>query len=115
LHGIGAGIPAAALAIIIVGIIVAIIPAVYFGVVWQFAVPLPIDKGMNFWEAMGLSHTMVRRHFASLLALVILCALIGVAGLLACCFGVLFAIPIAQGAKMYAYETIFSGRPPQAA
>lgn len=115
LHGFTAVMPVAAIAVITVGVIIAIIPAVYFGIVWQFAVPLTIDKGMEFWEAMGLSHTMVRRHFASVFALVILCALITVAGVLACCVGVLIAIPVAQAAKMYAYETIFSGRSPKAA
>jgi uncharacterized membrane protein len=80
----------------------------------MFTVPIVMDKGIDFWEAMGLSHRMVRKHFVSVFALLILCALINFAGMLACCVGVLFSVPIVFGAMMYAYETIFSGRSPQA-
>lgn len=105
---------AAAMLFFGIGILVAVIPAIYFSVSWMFTVPLVIDKGIDFWPAMGLSHRMVRKHFLAVVALLILCGLINIAGVIACCVGVLFSIPIVFGAMMYAYETIFSGRSPQA-
>jgi hypothetical protein len=114
-HPFGHGSAGTAIAMMFfaVGILVAIIPAIYFSVCWIFTVPLVIDKGIDFWPAMGLSHRMVRKHFVSVLALLILGGLINIVGIIACCVGVLFSIPIVFGSMMFAYETIFSGRSPQ--
>lgn len=115
-HPMGHASAGTALAVMLfaVGILVALVPAIYLSVSWMFTVPLVMDKGIDFWQAMGLGHRMVKKHFVSVLALLILGALINVAGVIACCVGVLFSIPIVFGSMMYAYETIFSGRSPQA-
>ena len=66
---------------------------------------------MGFWQAMELSRKMVSKHWWHVFGLMILLGLLNIVGLLACCVGALFTVPIGIGALMYAYETIFS--PPQ--
>jgi uncharacterized membrane protein len=51
---------------------------------------------------------MVNKHWWLIFGFFIVCGLIYLAGILACCVGVLFAMPIVFAAMMYAYETIFS-------
>jgi uncharacterized membrane protein len=84
------------------------IPATYLGVCWRFTLPLIIDKRMDFWTAMGTSRKMVHKHWWQIFGLVVLISLLNIAGLCACCIGVLFTIPIGIAALMFAYETIFS-------
>jgi len=89
------------------GFVLALIPATYLGVSWMFTLPLVVDKGLDFWTAMGASRKMVGKHFWLVLGLMIVVGLINMAGLLACCVGLFFSIPIAFSAFMYAYESIF--------
>src|ERR1035437_621376 len=89
-----------------VGLLCAI-PATYLGVCWKFTLPLIIDKQMDFWTAMKTSWKMVNKHWWQIFGLVILISLLNVAGLCACCVGLLFTIPIGIAALMIAYETIF--------
>jgi uncharacterized membrane protein len=86
------------------------IPATYFGICWKFTLPLIIDKQVDFWTAMGMSRKMVHKHWWHVFGLIILIDLLNIAGVCACCIGVLFTIPIGIAALMYAYETIFSER-----
>ena len=81
---------------------------VYLQISWSFVLPLIIDKQMDFWSAMGASRRMVSKHWWHVFGLMILIGLLNMVGVLACCVGVLFTIPIGIGALMYAYETIFS-------
>ena len=89
-----------------VGLLCAI-PATYLGVCWKFTLPLIIDQQMDFWTAMKTSWKMVNKHWWQIFGLVILISLLNVAGLCACCVGLLFTIPIGIAALMIAYETIF--------
>ena len=92
----------------LLGGIVAIIPMIYLGVSWMFTLPIIIDKQMDFWPAMNASRKMVGKHWWQVLGLVVVCGLVNVAGILACCVGLLISLPIVLGALMYAYERIFS-------
>ena len=89
-------------------LLVCLIPMVYLQISWSFVLPLIIDKQMDFWSAMGASRRMVSKHWWHVFGLMILIGLLNMVGVLACCVGVLFTIPIGIGALMYAYETIFS-------
>jgi uncharacterized membrane protein len=91
-----------------VGLIIAMIPAVYLSVSWIFSLPLIIDKQMEFWPAMGASRKMVGKHFWLVFGLLVVCGLIYLAGFLVCCVGLFFALPLILGAMMYGYESIFS-------
>jgi hypothetical protein len=89
-------------------LIICMIPATYLMVNWQFVGPLIIDKQMEFWPAMKASWKKVHQHWWPVLGFVVVIGLLNIAGVCACCVGVLFTAPISIAATMYAYETIFS-------
>ncbi len=88
--------------------LVCLIPVVYLQISWSFTLPLIIDKQMDFWPAMKTSWKMVGKHWWLVFGLFVLVGLLNVVGVLLCCIGVLFTMPIGLGAMMYAYEIIFS-------
>jgi hypothetical protein len=89
------------------GFMLCILPGIYLAVGYLFALPLVIDKKMEFWPAMEVSRRVVHQHWWSIFALVIVVSLIVIAGVLACGVGALVAIPIASAALMYVYEDLF--------
>jgi hypothetical protein len=95
------------------GFIVALVPATYFSISWMFSLPLIIDKQMEFWPALSASRKMVGKHWWLVFGLAVVCGLIKLAGFAACCVGLFFTLPIALGATMYAYESIFSAPAPR--
>jgi uncharacterized membrane protein len=88
--------------------LICLIPMVYLQISWSFTLPLIIDKQMDFWPAMKTSWKMVNKHWWLVFGLVVLVGLLNVVGVLLCCIGLLFTVPIGFGALMHAYETIFS-------
>jgi hypothetical protein len=94
--------------LMLLGYVLCILPGIFLQVAWLFAMPLVIDRQMNFWAAMELSRKRVCRHWFIVFAFFIIYSLVSVAGLIACCVGIFVTIPIGLGALMYAYETIFS-------
>src|SRR5229473_5406881 len=89
------------------GFVLCILPGIYLGVGYVFALPLVIDKKMEFWPAMEVSRRVVHRHWWSTFGLVIVLALIALAGFLACIVGALVTVPLASASLMYAYEDLF--------
>lgn len=95
----------------VVGAILILVALIYFGVSWIFTLPLVLDKGFDFWQAMEVSRKMVGKHFASVLGLLIVTSLINLVGLLFCGIGLFFTLPICFGALAYAYLTLFGDQP----
>jgi len=95
--------------LIALAVLIGLIPVAYFSICWMFSMPLVIDKRIDFWPAMELSRKVVNMHWGSLFLLLVVCALISMAGVLALCVGVLVAAPVVMASLMYAYEDIFSG------
>jgi hypothetical protein len=93
---------------VVLGFILAMIPAIYLSISWMFSLPLIIDKQMEFWPAMSASRKVVGKHWWLVFGLMVVCGLINLVGLLACCVGIFVSLPIVFGAMMYAYESIFS-------
>ncbi len=89
------------------GLLLCILPGIYLGVGYVFALPLVIDKKMEFWTAMEVSRRVVHQHWWSMLALVIVLALVAFAGFLLCGVGALITIPVSSAAFMYVYEDLF--------
>ncbi len=90
-----------------VGSIVALIPMIYLSICWVFSIPLVVDKGLDFWQALKLSLKKVRQHWFTVFLFMIVTSLINTAGLLLCIIGVLFTFPLATAILVYGYETIF--------
>ncbi len=93
--------------------LVCLIPLIFLTVNWMFTLPLIVDKRLDFWPAMQTSWKMVRKHWWPLFGLILLVAVMNVAGVLLCCVGLLFSMPLGIAAMMYAYEAIFSPPQPQ--
>jgi hypothetical protein len=97
------------------GLILCVLPGVYLIVAWVFALFLIIDKKIEFWPAMELSRRVVTSQWWAVFALVLVAALISVAGVLALLVGVFVTLPIGIGAIAYLYEDIFGAWNPRPA
>jgi hypothetical protein len=86
---------------------ICMIPIMYLTTAWRFTLALIIDKQMNFWTAMMTSMKMVNKHWLTVFGLLIVMGLINMAGMLVCCVGLIFTIPMSYMMLMLAYETIF--------
>jgi uncharacterized membrane protein len=91
--------------------LVTIAVMLYLTISWTFALPLILDKQLDFWPAMKLSWRTANRQFLPLLGLLLLCGLIYFAGILALCLGVFVAAPICVAALAYTYEDLFGDAP----
>jgi uncharacterized membrane protein len=89
-------------------LLVCAIPAIYLSVSWKFTLPLIIDRELDFWTAMKTSRKQVGKHWWHVFGLLVIIGLLNVVGMMLCCVGLLFTIPIGIAALMFAYETIFS-------
>ena len=98
----------------ILGVLACIAPGIYLSIAWILTMPLIIDRGLTFWPAMELSRKVVTQQWWIMFCLVIVVALISLVGLLACCVGLLVALPVGLGALLYAYEDIFGSTGPAA-
>ncbi len=92
------------------GLLLCIAPGIYLAVSWVFALPLVIDKEMDFWAAMELSRKVVARHWWLMFGFLLVVGLLALAGLLACLIGIFVTSAVAEAAIMYAYEDIFHPR-----
>ena len=97
------------------GFFLAIVPAVYLQINWAFALPLVMDKGLDFWPAMRVSWRMIGKHWWMFFALMLVCALINVVGMCACCVGLFLSTPLTLTAMMVAYDRMFPATNAQAA
>jgi hypothetical protein len=91
----------------LVGVLLILPPAIYLAVSWIFSPLLIIDKRLAFWPAMELSRKVAAKNFFGVFALLLICGLIMMGGVLALCVGIFFAAPLAFGAIAIAYDDLF--------
>jgi hypothetical protein len=94
------------------GFALCILPGIYLLVGYMFALPLVIDKKMEFWTAMEVSRRVVHAHWWSLFGLAIILILVALCGFLLCGIGALVSIPVSSAALMYVYEDLFGVQSP---
>jgi uncharacterized membrane protein len=99
--------------LVYLGLALCLIPGIYLCIAWIFAIPLVIDKKLGFWDAMELSRKVVKKNWWMVFALALLAGLVGSAGIVVCCIGILFTVPLTYAILMYAYEDIFGPRTTQ--
>jgi hypothetical protein len=92
-----------------VGLLLCVVPGIYLGVAWVFAVPLVMDKKLEFWDAMEVSRKVVTSQWWIVFALLLLASLLNIGGALACGIGLAVTLPITLLALIYAYEDLFAG------
>ena len=91
-----------------VGILLCLLPGIYLAIGYMFALPLVIDKKMEFWTAMEVSRRVVHQHWWLVFGFWLVCLLVNFAGILACFIGVIVSAPLTMVATMYLYEDLFS-------
>jgi hypothetical protein len=89
------------------GVLLCLLPGIYLGVSWVFALPLIYDKKLDFWDAMELSRKVVGKHWWGMFGFLLVAWLLAIGGLLVCCVGVFVTSAIMQVAIVCAYEDIF--------
>jgi predicted Ser/Thr protein kinase len=89
-----------------IGFLCLILPGIYLMVAWCFAIPLVIDKGLDFWSAMELSRKVVTRHWWKFLLFGIVLIALLFLGVLTFIVGIFLMMPWIVASQMYAYEDI---------
>ncbi len=77
------------------------------GVIFAFAYPLVAEHKLSGWQATKMSARAVRQNLGGVFGLVLLDLILQGAGLLLCCVGLAFTMPIAKGAWAVAYRQVF--------
>jgi uncharacterized membrane protein len=91
--------------IVIFGLSFLLIPGLILGVLYQLSLPLVLDRGLNFWQAMETSRKIILNNFSGFLVLYLVTGVINLLGLLLLGVGLLFTIPWTVGAQIAAYES----------
>jgi hypothetical protein len=90
-----------------IGYALCLLPGVYLNVAWLFAIPLVIDRQMDFWNAMELSRKVVSKHWFVVFAFGLIAGLVASSGIVVCCVGIFVTIPLGVMSLLCAYEDIF--------
>jgi uncharacterized membrane protein len=90
-----------------IGAILLIIPGIYLAIAYLFASYLVVDRRMDFWPAMELSRLTVTPRWFGYFALLLLLALLNVAGAIALVVGLLVTIPLSFCTVTAAYADLF--------
>lgn len=87
--------------VLLFGISIAVVSLLFL------ATPLVVDRKAGPWRAITQSMGTLRRHFWSASLLMLVIAFVNLGGLLFCCVGVLFTIPLTQIAIALVYRDLF--------
>lgn len=93
-----------------VGVLLIVVPLTYFFVCWFFTLPLCVDRKMNFWDAMGTSRAVVRKHWWRLFFLMVVLYIINIIGMIPFALGLLISVPLTFATMAAAYEEMFGLR-----
>ena len=77
------------------------------GGMFTFSVPLAMDRGMDAGEAFAATWRVTKHCWGKCLGLMIVISLVGTAGVLALCFGMLVTAPLTLAMIAVAYEQLF--------
>jgi len=83
-----------------------ILPGIYLAIAYMFALPLLLDKNLDFWPAMETSRKLVTKKWFVFFGFSIVMGLINIAGLLLIGIGFLVTFPWTICATVAAYEDI---------
>jgi len=92
--------------LILLGTIAFILPGIYLGIAWTWAVGLVLDRRMGFWDAMSASLKVVNKNFWETLLLVLVIAVINGIGSVVV-VGSLVTIPLSFCMLVAGYKAVF--------
>lgn len=97
--------------ITIVGVLLCVLPGIIAAFLLMFAPLLAVDnQGGSITDPLKRSFEMVKNNVGQLILLVILCFFVTILGFLACCVGLLAAVPTITIAQAYSVRRL-EGRP----
>ncbi|SHO65320.1 hypothetical protein [Algoriphagus zhangzhouensis] len=92
--------------ITVLGVIALIIPGIYLGVAYAFAMPFVLFAGTEFWTSMELSRKLITKVWWRFFAFVLLLVVINIIGLLFLGVGFLVSGPFSYMAVYAAFEEL---------
>jgi len=92
--------------LIALGTIAFILPGIYLGIAWTWALGLVLDRRMGFWEAMSVSMKVVNKNFWETLLLVLVIGVINSIGSMVV-VGSLVTIPLSICMLVAGYKAVF--------
>lgn len=92
--------------LIALGFLLLIIPGIYLAVAYTFAIPLVIERKMDFWQALETSRKIITKQWFAFLLLGLVVFLINFLGVLPCGLGLLITVPLTYCIVTAAYESI---------
>jgi len=92
-----------------IGLILLIVPGIYIMLRYGFFLTAITDKNLGIIESFKYSSQLTKNTKLPLLGLGVLCALMGILGVIACCVGILYAYPVALLAWVVAYRWLQYG------
>lgn len=92
--------------LIFVGLVLLIIPGLYLSIAYSLAVPILLDRKMDFWSALESSRKVVNKSWWSFFGFSFALGLINFLGALLLGFGLVVTVPLTFCAIAAAYEDI---------
>jgi hypothetical protein len=92
--------------LLFLGIFVCALPIFYLSISWSFTFALVIDQGLGPWTAMEVSRRVVTKQWFRVFFTMLLGGILAMLGLIGLIIGVIFTLPLAIGALLYAYEDL---------
>ncbi len=92
---------------LVVFVLFVMVVVIFISLGFTFAYPLIVDRGLPGFDAVKLSFKAALANFWPLLGLIVLNALLNLAGALLCVVGVYLVLPIGYAAVAVAYEQVF--------
>ncbi|XFA73874.1 DUF975 family protein [Thermosynechococcaceae cyanobacterium Okahandja] len=96
--------------IFLLGLII-LLPGVYFGICYTFAIPLVVEHKFDFWPALETSRRLISRDWFGFFLFNLSIVLLNVLGLCLCCVGLLVTAPLSTCAIVAAYRDIIGLNP----
>jgi len=106
-----AGLPPIFFVVLAIFIFLAVIVSIAIHILFLFAYPLIVDRGLSGWDAIKTSARASLKNFGGLLGLVLLNTGLSILGLIACYVGIFFVMPITFAAYAAAYRQVFPDLP----
>lgn len=99
--------------LVMLGMFLLIIPGIYLSVAYIFALPLIVDKNMDFWQAMETSRKAVTQHWFKIFFSFLLMGIIYLVSIIPFGIGLIWTIPMFIALHGILYRNIFGIEPTQ--
>lgn len=96
---------------LILGLFVFMLPIIYLSTSWTFTFALVIDQRLSPWTAMEVSRRVITKQWFRMFFTLLLAGILALLGLVGLIIGVVFTLPLAVGAVLYAYEDLCNPPP----